>query len=419
MARSKNTLTDVSPASAQFKAPESLSILERTTLNSLSQTSGSLGYGAGNVNGSLITSMQNLSNRDRSKQEIGGLVAEGLEKAGLTSTGAGSILSSTVGPSIDNRRPIHRNTPLNTPDLSISSNRVPDPSQKSPDQKIEQKKGRTLSSDGGTSFPSDLEQNTHAYVKLKFYEYHRPESFSAGSINPTITLNLPLPENFEQEFSVQYTPSDTGAVGAAARTGVGSKAINDVMNTIKAGGDVNISGSFKEGAQAVAETGAYMGFRTLTGVNQAIGGLVGQELGFVPNPHPSVFLEGVNLRSYQMQWNLTPRDEGEAATIKSILQILRQRCLPKKAGSYLTYPEMIEPMIITTGAPMQSYKKSMMTSMTVNYSGAGASAFFYDGHPVSIVLTLQLQEAELFLEDAQEGEVQELGSFAVDGEGGE
>lgn len=427
MARSKNTLTDVSPASAQFKAPSSLSILERTSLNSLSQTSGSFGYGAGGINGSVITSMQNLSNRDRSKQEIGGLYAEGLEKAGLTSGGAGSILSSTIGPSIDNRRPIHRNTPLNAPDLSISSNRVPDSNRRSPEQKIEQKKGRTLQSEGGISFPPDLEQNTHAYVKLKFYEYKRPDSFGAGDLTPTTTLNLPLPEDFEQEFSVNYQSSDIGVYGAAAATGSGQKAINELMTKLKGGGQLDLKSAFAGGASALSEVGSYMGFKTLSGVNESIGGLVGQELGFVPNPHPSIFLEGVDLRTYQMTWNLTPRDESEAAIIRNILKLLKDKCLPKKAGSYLTYPEMIEPLIVSTVSEMQSYKKSMMAAMTVNYSGAGASAFFYDGHPVSIILTLELQEAELFLEDNKNSDIASLvagtGDFTVagegDGEGGE
>ena len=416
MARSKNTLTDVSPASAQFKAPSSLSILERTSLNSLSQTSGSFGYGAGNINGSIITSMQNLSNRDRSKQEIGGLFAEGLEKAGLTSGGAGSIISSTLSPAIDNRRPIHRNTPLNVPDLSITSNRVPDPNQKSPEQKITRKKGATVGDTEGLTFPPDLAENTHAYVKLNFYEYKRPSSPEAGRLEPVFTMNLPLPENFGQEFSVNYSPAETGTVGAAMNTAAGRRLQEDIA-TYKAGGNLSLSGSLKEGLTAGMETGAYMGLKTMTSVNQSIGGLIGQELGLVPNPHPSVFLEGVNLRTYELSWNLTPRDEGEAAIIRAMLEILRARCLPKKAGSYLTYPEMIEPEVITSGVNIQNYKKSMMSSMSVNYSGAGASAFFYDGHPVSIVLSLQLQEAELFLEDTAEPT---LGSITVgEGEGGE
>jgi len=52
-----------------------------------------------------------------------------------------------------------------------------------------------------------------------------------------------------------------------------------------------------------------------------------------------------------------------------------------------------------TGA---DYKKSMLSSLSINYSGEGTSAFFVDGNPVSIELTLGLQEAELYLEEVEE-----------------
>lgn len=425
MARSKNSLTDVSPASGQLKS--SFSNSERAQLNALGQTSGAFSIGAGNINGSVSNSLQNFSYRDRSKLEIGGLYAEGLEKSGLTARNSGSIISSIISPSIDNRKPFYRNTPTRETDLSITSNRVPDPFRKSPGEKIADKQGSTLAATQGITFPPDLDQNTHAYIKLVFYEYQRPVPFEDGTIDPVGYISLPLTENFTQEFGVKYSPVDTGVVGAA----LGTDPAQDIMQKINMaamGENVDIGlGTARDFIKAGGEVASYSGFRALSGVNQAIGGLVGQQLGAIPNPHPSVFLEGVDLRSYEFSWKLIPRSESEAEIIRSILKDIKFRCLPKKNGNYLTYPQMVEPKIVTAkGLDIgDDYKKSLLAGMSINYTAEGTSAFFYDGHPVAIQLTLQLQEAELYLDPDESG--RQLGSFTSaeeepapeDGDGGE
>ena len=407
MARSKNSLTDVSAASGQLKS--SFSNLERSQLDALRQTSGSLGNGAGNINGSVINALRNLSYRDRSKLEIGGLFAEGLEKAGSTRKGAGSIISSVVGPSIDNRKPFYRNTPDKEIDLSIPSNRVPDPNRKSPERLMKEKRESLVGRDdlnyNGIMFPGDLEQRSVAHLALKLYNYKRPGSFKEGSLTPTITIYLPLPEEFTQEFAVNYSEQETGVIGQALTVGAntGTDALSSAVAAVQGG-----EGLAEAAIEAVknvnlAGTSAYAGFSTLNSASPVIGGLAGQETGRIANPHPSLFLQGVNLRQYNLSWKLVPRSPDEAEIIKNILSTIKRECLPKKKEGFLTYPQMIQPEVRGSGELTGAdYKKSMLSSLNINYAGEGTSAFFVDGKPVSIQLTLGLQEAELYLEEVEE-----------------
>lgn len=402
MARSKNSLTDVSAASGQLKS--SFSTLERTQLDALKQTSGSLGYGAGNINGSVVNSLQSLSYRDRSKLEIGGLYAEGLEKSGITRQNSAGLISSIVSNSIDNRKPFYRNTPTKETDLSITSNRVPDPFKKSPTEQMDEKRASLVGEKDynyeGFMFPADLEQNAHAYMSLDFFTYQRPEAFAKGSIADAGHIYLPLPEDFVQEFAVNYQERDAGVIGAAARTTAGREGIQAIRNMITSGSegiDANAVGRI-DALRSIGEISEYAGFAALTGVSDIVGGMIGQESGRIANPHPSVFFQGVNLRQYTFTWKLIPRSSNEATIIKNILKKIKDDCLPKKDGNFLRYPKLVQPRI-QNGNFGQDYKKSLVQSISINYTGEGTSAFFVDGNPVSIILTLGFQEAELYLDE--------------------
>lgn len=401
MARSKNSLTDVSPASGQLKS--SFSNLERTQLDALKQTSGSLGYGAGNINGSVTTALQNFSYRDRSKLEIGGLYAEGLEKSGITRQNSAGLISSIVGNSIDSRKPFYRSTPTKETDLSITSNRVPDPFKRSPREEMDLKRASLVGEKDynyeGLTFPPDLKENAHAYLGLHFFNYSRPESFSKGQLADAGHIYLPLPEDFVQEFAVNYEARDTGIFGAGLRTGTGQTALNAVKDIISSGSvSADTLGAQVNVLKDIADVAFYTGFQTLGGASNVVGGLVGQEMGKIANPHPTVFFQGVNLRQYTFTWKMVPRSSDEADTISKILKKIKDDCLPKKSGNFLKYPKLVQPKI-ENGKFGQDYKKSLVQSISINYTGEGTSAFFVDGNPVSIILTLGFQEAELYLEE--------------------
>lgn len=405
MARSKNSLTDVSPISGQLKS--SFSNSERTQLTALNRSTGSLG----NVTGSVNNTLQNFSYRDRSKLEIGGLFAEGLEKSGITTKNSGDVISSVVGSSIDNRKPFYRNTPSKEVDLSIPSNRIPSSRTSTPTTRMKKKRESLVGKDDlnykGLTFPPELPEKSHAYLQMKLYEYRRPTSDQEGSVSPKENIYLPLPENLIQEFSVNYGEQDAGIFGVLASTDMINNTLGQIRN-LKS----DPVGAFQTALGVAADPGAVakesalaginLGFSTLSSASPAFGGLAGQEFGLVSNPHPSLFLQGVNLRSFTFSWKLVPRNNGESDTIKKIIQLLKDECLPKKNDFFLKYPKMIQPIILPEDREIGfDYKKCMMTSLSVNYNAEGTSAFFYNGKPVAVQLTIGLKEAELYLDDVE------------------
>lgn len=384
MARSKNTLTDVSPISGQYKS--SFSNDEQSQLDSLNQSS----VGAG--------SLRNFSYNDRAKLEIGGLVAEGLEKSGVTRQNSSNFISNSVATNVDRRQPFWKTTPDGI-DLSFLSNRIPDSRTKSPSEKISESR---TSVSGGSSimFPPDLSENAQAYIALDFYQYKRPNPFVSGSIADDGAIYLPLPEDFTQNFSVAYDPQDLGLAMAIANEAgqltAGAEGFSEIRRAL---GDTTVQQLRDVGVR----TAQYVGQSMAAGSESALGGLVGRASGRVANPHPTIFFQGVDLRTFNMQWLLVPRNSGEASTIKRIIKRIKDKTLPKKAGNFLTYPQLVRPRIVN-GKFGDDYKKSHISSISVNYTAAGTSAFFVDGNPVAIQLGLEFKEAELYLEEGPSDE---------------
>ena len=364
---------------------QSVSNDERGQLDVLNRTSSGLGSNPTNSSGSLDL----FSYTDRGKLEIGGLYAEGLEKSGITQQNAGNFLSRTVDPAIEKRQPFNNPIPYrNDIDLSIRSNRVPYYLDKlSPSERMERNR-RDLFGGPSIVFPPDLIRNSRAYIALDFYKYDRKNPFVSGSVRDDSSIYLPIPENLTQNFSVKYNPQDLGLALTAVNE------LDDLTGGLSEVGDVRVR-EIKEAGERILK---YVGQGMAQGTESALGGLVGRQQGQIANPHPSVFFNGVDLRTYNMEWQLVPRSETESETLKELIELVRDKALPKRRGNFLSYPFLVKPSI--KGAEYGAdYKKAHISSISINYTAAGTSAFFVNGEPVAVQLSLEFSEAEMYLEN--------------------
>ena len=134
-----------------------------------------------------------------------------------------------------------------------------------------------------------------------------------------------------------------------------------------------------------------------------LGGLAGQMAGAIPNPHPTVFFKGLDLRNFDWTWKFVPRSELEAATIGAILRIIKQNILPKNGGTFMDYPNLVQPRIFPESGLWGEFKRAAIKNFSLNFTGEGTSAFFVNGDPVSIICNIQFQEIEAFISDTSGG----------------
>ena len=282
-------------------------------------------------------------------------------------------------------------------------------------------------SGGGRSytFPSDLDATK--YMRIRNVKRVN-EKYKGSSTGDTLsTFVLPLPNNLNPEFAVNYRDEAMGVLGAMA---TGQFTLPDVKS-----GYADIEGKataawkkFKKDfknekvSEGTKSAGAAVGIAAATtllgaglaglaggAVAGAIGGIpqvidgVFSQAGVAPNSHLTVLFDGVGFRNFTFQYRFIPKNASEAQELKVIIQELQRAMypsLPSNNKFLFHYPDEFE---IDFAAAIDSnlfkMKRSVLTNMNVNYNGDGVPRFFEDGKPVVIDMTMTFREVEIITKE--------------------
>lgn len=403
-------LKNVGAAAAQLSSK--LSFNEKTQVNAIKNL-GSLSATAGKLKSDSSAAISKLSRTQNSAMSLGADLAGKLESGGVFGKNAKSVIDGAIPSTIINKISLPQQFPKLPVDISNWNNRIPDGNFKSPQEKIKKaKEALTGVSDfryNGVIYPPDLVQEAAAYLKLQFFQYTRGDPFAPGNLSPVEFVSLPLPDNLSLAFNVKYQERDTGIMGdvmnsEAAQAGINAAQNRQGADALTAAGSALISSlgdsTSADAAAAVGQVAKRAGFAALEGANDIAGGLAGQIVGSIPNPHPTVFFKGMELRQFQWSWKFVPRSAEEASALTTALQLIKRFILPEKDSNFLKYPHMILPIVQGDNVEMYGkFKKALVSSFSVNYTGEGQSAFFVDGQPVSILCNMTFQEVENYTAD--------------------
>lgn len=151
----------------------------------------------------------------------------------------------------------------------------------------------------------------------------------------------------------------------------------------------------------------------LGGVNVSPESLLSRGYGVVPNMNMELLFNAPTLRKFVFNWKLAARNEFEAQTINKIIRFFKQgmaaKTMTDKAGGstlLLGTPNIfkLKFMSRTGGDPrfgltdeiagIGRIKECAITGCSVNYTPEGKWAAYDDGQPVSVILTLRMEELE-------------------------
>ena len=363
----------------------------------------------GSTNGSNVTSLQNTNNTTSGTNALQSTIGAGLESAGFTPSQVQSLTSTIVGPAAGDKASL--DSKATTPaDPAVSA---PKQSETSPaEESAAKKKAMGEGSGSSVAFPGAIASAAKAYIHLNFEAVKRDDAQTPASKSPIKDVYLPLPENFQSDFNVTYDAIDTGATGAFASqlgavTETAQKAalargenqadVKDIVReALKSAGKFAADGVTRAGYGLMDSVDAALGGLTFGGTAAGAAGFAQKALGQIPNPHPSVFFKGLPLRQFQFAWKLVPLTSDDADNLKTILREIKLHILPALDGSQLVYPHLCQITVKGTDRYDQ-YQPCFVENMSINYSGEGTSAFFKDGAPVSVFLTMQFRESEMYL----------------------
>jgi hypothetical protein len=125
----------------------------------------------------------------------------------------------------------------------------------------------------------------------------------------------------------------------------------------------------------------------------------------VSNPRREVMFRDVAIRSHTFSFEFSPRNSGEAQTVLNIIRMFRFHAYPGLRGGgghFFTFPAEFEASfmtiddkgIVTVNNNLPRLPRLALTSVSVDYSGAGDFKTFPDAIPAFIKVELGFQEME-------------------------
>jgi len=215
-----------------------------------------------------------------------------------------------------------------------------------------------------------------------------------------------LPPSIIDDYGVNYTAAETGALGFLAATAGG------MIGSWK---EKDFEGFLRQGLKGL-ETIAYEQIKNLAlgfaeGITSSEGGveLANKIFSRAQNPHMEVLFNSPKMRSFTYSFTMAPKDEDEQLECKNIIKLFRFHMAPKIQElnqRFMTLPAEFDIHYMYQAPGGQAgqnnfYNKvatCVLSDCKVDYTSGGVKSHA-DGSPVIIKMDLTFQETEMITQD--------------------
>ena len=234
-------------------------------------------------------------------------------------------------------------------------------------------------------------------------------------------IELPIPQQINDSNSVTWGENSMNLFQLAGLTAAKQlienpeAAVKDIVSVGKDvlgdGGGSNVLGLNADVANALSAAVAGKAVNAL-GANISSRSVISRATGQILNSNKELLFEGVNIRQFPFNITFTPRSSGEASAVRQIIRKLKQSMAPKRgsttvasaSGGWLIQAPDAFILEYRRGKDihpfLNKFKPTVLTSMSVNYTGAGTYASYADGRPVSLQMSLVFKELNpIYAED--------------------
>jgi len=235
---------------------------------------------------------------------------------------------------------------------------------------------------------------------------------------PIANILLPIPQSIQDSNGVKWgedslNPFASRGLGAAIKM----QRSEDLNKFIESARNEALSLATDVSNTGRSLSNLFFGSKIINalGGNTSFQGLIARTTGNVLNPNLELLFNGVTLRSFSFDFDLSPRDQKEAAVITKIIRAFKQNMSAKGGGSsgsiknglFISSPNVFQ-IKYQTGTEdhkyLNQFKPMALLNMSVNYTGSGTYATYEDTSPVHYKMNLQFQELDpIYAEDYDTG----------------
>ena len=136
--------------------------------------------------------------------------------------------------------------------------------------------------------------------------------------------------------------------------------------------------------------------------------------GAILNPNTELLFSGVDMRNFQLNFKLVPRDQNEAAMVNAIVGHFKKASLPSRVPdkifgnesavkkNFIGAPKLVKVNFMSGESEhpqLPKFKMCALTQVDVNYTPDGVYATYESGQPVAYQMTLNFQETKIVFAD--------------------
>lgn len=222
------------------------------------------------------------------------------------------------------------------------------------------------------------------------------------------TVALYLPNNLSNNVASSYQKSETGLAGVLGQDLIGAQNVDDLLSKVGSEGTFNTIRDALMDTVGLQVTGALVdlvGGGDLTGV-------VRKGTQRALNNAVEAIFTGVDLRTFNFEFRLIPRNKSELETIHKIIKLFKFHSLPErvseqKIGRHLIFPGEFDIQYMYKGKESQWYpfvSGCVLESVEVSYGAGGESQHIMTEDmetpaPIEYNLKLQFVETEIMTKE--------------------
>lgn len=266
---------------------------------------------------------------------------------------------------------------------------------------------------GPLRYPREAIPEGQDYIRFNIHTYKRggvitrDDKTLADKLLGTIIL--PIPSQIGDNNVANFGSSNLNFMEAAG--------VQAASSIIQSGGVEaafsNAAGAGSNALKMIAENkdmiGKYFAQQAVSalGSNITLDQLLARSGGQVLNPNMELLFNGPGLRQFKFSFRFTPRDEKESLEVKKIIKAFKRNMAPQgSGGGFLKTPNIFQ-INYMQGKGVHPYlnkfKLCALTNMSVNYTGDGVHATYWDGTPISMQMDLSFSElTPIYNEDYNE-----------------
>ena len=265
-------------------------------------------------------------------------------------------------------------------------------------------------------YPLNKDRKRFDYLQVTAKEY-KPNSFSGGdgmvqdaedrNMASVGSVFLPMQPGLAEGTAVDWNKEDLNALDAAGANIAGStirgasEGFGEAAKGAIGGSKDAMETLFGQGGISKNDVAAFF-------AGEAVGkNVFTRTTGKILNPNLELLFSGPALRSFNYNYQFTPREKREAREIRNIIKFFKKNMAPKRKGKlFLESPNVFKLKYIFKNGDQHPFlnkiKLCALQSFNVQYTPDGSYMTYDDGSMTSYTASMTFQELNpIFAEDIE------------------